>query len=702
MSDPTPRSEKTPAFGPGAGGPRPGRGPMGGGPFGGHGMGRAPVAKAKDFRGAFKRLMGLLRPQLSRIVIVMLLAVVSVGFSIAGPKILGNATNQLFRGVVGKMVGQQMGGRIPAGLTKDQLITGMRAKAQAARAAAEKVPDTARRDEAIAAADKAVQLVDMLANLDFTPGKGVDFAAIGRILALLAVVYLLSAVFAWGQSYIMAGVAQRTVYKMRKDVDEKLARLPLSYFDGHSRGDILSRVTNDIDNIANSLQQSLTQLITALFTIVGVLGMMFSISPLLAGISLLTLPVAVVITVTIAKRSQKQFALQWERTGDLNGHVEEMHTGHSVVKMFGRQEEAIEVFEERNDKLFDASFKAQFISGIIQPSMSFIGNLNYVAIAVIGGVRVASGTLSLGDVQAFIQYSRQFTMPITQTASIANVFQSAVASAERAFELLDEAEETPDTANPVHLAQATGSVTLEHVSFRYQPDEPLIDDLNLDVEPGQTVAIVGPTGAGKTTLVNLLMRFYEIDGGRILLDGIDIRELTRDRLRTTFGMVLQDAWLFGGTVRENIAYGRGEATEEHVVAAAKAAYVDHFVRTLTDGYDTKLDDETSNVSAGEKQLLTIARAFLADPEILILDEATSSVDTRTEVLIQKAMHELMKNRTSFVIAHRLSTIRDADTILVMNHGAIVEKGTHEELLAAKGFYFDLYNSQFVEAYDEAV
>jgi ATP-binding cassette subfamily B multidrug efflux pump len=372
------------------------------------------------------------------------------------------------------------------------------------------------------------------------------------------------------------------------------------------------------------------------------------------------------------------------------------------VKMFGRQEEAIQVFEERNGKLFDAAFKAQFISGIIQPAMNFVGNLNYVAIAVIGGIRVASGTLSLGDVQAFIQYSRQFTMPITQTASIANVFQSAVASAERVFELLDEAEEKPDAAEPVRLAKATGAVTLEHVSFRYKPEEPLIDDLSLDVKPGQTVAIVGPTGAGKTTLVNLLMRFYEIDGGSIKLDGVDIRDMTRDDLRTTFGMVLQDTWLFGGTIRDNIAYGRAEATEEHIVASAKAAYVDHFVRTLTEGYDTKLDDEASSVSAGEKQLLTIARAFLADPEILILDEATSSVDTRTEVLIQKAMKELMKGRTSFVIAHRLSTIRDADTILVMDHGAIVETGTHAELLAAKGFYADLYESQFVEAYDEAV
>ncbi|MFA5844385.1 MAG: ABC transporter ATP-binding protein [Coriobacteriia bacterium] len=668
MSEPTPRSEKSASFGPRPGGPRPGGGPMGGGPFGGHGIGAA-VVKPKDFGASFKRLMGQLKPQMWRIVIVMLLAIVSVSFSIAGPKLLGRATNKLFQGVIGK--------QLPADVPKAAIVQGLRAKGQD-------------------------RLADMLSAMDVTPGVGVDFPAIARILVLLAVVYLLSALFAWGQGYIMAGVAQRTVFKLRKDVDEKLARLPLSYFDGHARGDILSRVTNDIDNIANSLQQSLTQLITALFTIIGVLGMMFSISLLLACISLLTLPIALVITMTIAKRSQKQFALQWERTGDLNGHVEEMHTGHSIVKIFGRQAEAIAIFEERNDKLFDASFRAQFISGIIQPSMNFIGNLNYVAIAVIGGLRVASGTLSLGDVQAFIQYSRQFTMPIAQTASIANVFQSAVASSERVFELLDEAEEKPDTASPMRLAKATGAVALEHVSFRYKPDEPLIDDLNLDVKPGQTVAIVGPTGAGKTTVVNLLMRFYEIDEGRILLDGVDIRDMTRDDLRATFGMVLQDTWLFGGTIRDNIAYGREEATEEHIVEAAKAAYVDHFVRTLTDGYDTKLDDEAGNLSAGEKQLLTIARAFLADPEILILDEATSSVDTRTEVLIQKAMRELMKSRTSFVIAHRLSTIRDADVILVMDHGRIIETGTHEELLAAKGFYFDLYNSQFLESFDEAV
>jgi ATP-binding cassette subfamily B protein len=685
----------------GPGGPGRGRGPGGGMFGGGHGM-AGGGAKAKNFAASFRRLLGQLKPETGKIVAVMFLAIVSVAFAVAAPKILGNATNQLFSGVIGKMVGQQMGGNVPAGLTKDQVVTAMRAKVTAAQAAANALPAGPAHDSAVTAANQASQQLDMLSNMDFTPGVGVDFTAVGMIIFILIGVYVMSAAFSWGQQYIMAGVSQRTVYKMRQEIDLKIARLPLKYFDSHERGDLLSRVTNDIDNIANSLQQSLTQLISAIFTIIGVLGMMFWISWELALISLLVLPIALVGTIQIAKRSQKQFTEQWKQTGDLNGVVEEMHTGHSIVKIFGRQKEVIETFDGLNQKMYEASFKAQFISGIIQPMMNFIGNLNYVAIAVIGGVKVASGTMSLGDVQAFIQYSRQFTMPITQTASIANVFQSAVASAERVFEMLDEAEELPDTATPITLEHPTGRVTLEDVSFRYEPETPLIEDFSLDVKPGQTVAIVGPTGAGKTTIVNLLMRFYEIDHGRIALDGIDIRDMTRDNLRTTFGMVLQDAWLFGGTIRENIEYGLDGATEETMLAAAQAAYVDHFVRTLPDGYDTMLDDDASNISAGEKQLLTIARAFLADPEILILDEATSSVDTRTEVLIQKAMKRLMHGRTSFVIAHRLSTIRDADTIIVMNHGRIVEQGNHEELLAAKGFYFDLYNSQFVEAFDEAV
>jgi ATP-binding cassette subfamily B protein len=478
--------------------------------------------------------------------------------------------------------------------------------------------------------------------------------------------------------------------------------LPLSYFDGQSRGDLLSRVTNDIDNIGQTLQQSLTQLITSLLTIVGVLILMLTISWELAVISILAVPASIVVTIIIASRSQKQFVAQWASTGALNGQVEEMHTGHAIVKAFGRQEEAIEAFDRENGKLYDASYKAQFISGIIMPMMNVISNLNYVAIAVIGGVRVATGQMSLGDVIAFIQYSRQFTFPIVQTASIANVLQSAVASAERVFELLDEPEEIADPAEPVRLPTTRGAVAFEDVSFRYLPDVPLIDDLDLVVQEGQTIAIVGPTGAGKTTLVNLLMRFYELDGGRITIDGVDTRDMTRDDLRRTFGMVLQDTWLFHGTIRENIAYGRLDASEAELHAAAEAAHVDHFVRTLPDGYDTVIDDDATNLSAGEKQLLTIARAFLADPPILILDEATSSVDTRTEVLIQRAMARLMTGRTTFVIAHRLSTIRDADTILVMERGSIVEQGSHDALLARGGAYAELYRSQFAEPLAEAV
>ena len=640
------------------------------GPMGGPGgmMGGMPAEKSKDFKTSFRRLLLRLRPERPLIAIVFVLAIVSVTFAILGPKILGNATNLLFEGVLSKS--------LPAGVTPEQIIAGLRASGDNQKA-------------------------DLLASMHLVPGQGVDFGALGGILLVLIVFYALSSVFSWMQAYIMAGVTQRTVYRLRRDVDEKLGRLPLKYFDSHPRGDVLSRVTNDIDNIGQTLQQSLTQLITALLTVVGVLIMMLTISPLLALVSVLAVPLSIVVTVLIAGRSQRQFVAQWASTGSLNGHVEEMHTGHSIVKVFGRQQEAIEKFDGENQKLYDASYRAQFISGIIQPSMNFIANLNYVAIAVIGGLRVASGQLSLGDVIAFIQYSRQFTFPIIQTASIANVLQSAVASAERVFELLDEPEEIADPAAPRVLGDAVGAVTFEDVSFRYEPDKPLIDDLDLDVKAGQTVAIVGPTGAGKTTLVNLLMRFYEIDGGRITVDGIDTRELTRDDLRRTFGMVLQDTWLFHGTIRENIAYGREDATEDEIVAAAEAAHVDHFVRTLPDGYDTVIDDDATNLSQGERQLMTIARAFLADPPILILDEATSSVDTRTEVLIQRAMRRLMKGRTTFVIAHRLSTIRDADEILVMDHGHIVEQGTHEGLLAQRGFYADLYNSQFAEALADA-
>jgi len=628
-----------------------------------------PGEKARDFKGSLKRLFGYLKPHKTQLIIVMVLSIACVVLTIAGPKILGKATNILFEGVIGK--------QLPPGLGKEQIISMLKA---------------AGKD----------QMAEMVAGMNIVPGAGVDFEAIKRILLILVGIYIANALFSWLQHYIMAGISQRTVYSLRKEADAKLGRLPLKYYDSNTRGEILSRVTNDIDNIASTLQQSLTQLVTATFTVIGVLIMMFSISPLLAAIALVVLPLGVIVTLFIAKRSQKQFAEQWDSTGALNGHIEEMYTGHRIVKAFNRQQEAIDEFDKENDRLYQASFKAHFISSTIQPAMQFINNLNYVAICVIGGMKVANGVLSLGDVQAFIQYSRQFTQPIVQTASIMNVLQSTVASAERVFELLDEEEETPDTENPVVLEKVEGHVVFKNVSFRYKPDVPLIEDMSLEVKPGQTVAIVGPTGAGKTTVVNLLMRFYELDGGSISIDGVDIRDMARNDLRRLFGMVLQDTWLFNGTIRDNIAYGREDATEEEILAAARAAHVDHFVRTLPKGYDTELGDEASNISQGQKQLLTIARAFLADPDILILDEATSSVDTRTEVLIQEAMTKLMRGRTSFVIAHRLSTIRNADTILVMDNGRIVEQGNHEELMAARGFYYDLYNSQFAGAYDEAV
>jgi ATP-binding cassette, subfamily B, multidrug efflux pump len=641
------------------------RGPGGGPP--GHAL-VMPAEKARDFRGTMKRLIRTMRPERLKVGIVIVLAVISVTFAVIGPRILGHATDILFNGVVSQM--------LPPGVTQQQAIAGLRAKGED-------------------------QIADMLSSMHLDPGHGVDFTALARTLLLLVGIYALSALFGWLQQYLMAGVAQRTVFRLREAADQKLGRLPLRYFDDHPRGDVLSRVTNDLDNVAQSLQQTMTQLITAVLTIIGVLIMMLSISPLLAAISVLAVPVSFVLTIFIAKRSQKQFAAQWERTGNLNGHVEEMFTGHNVVKVFGRQRDAIERFDEHNEGLYQASFKAQFISGIIQPVMQLVSNLNYVAIAVVGGLKVANGSISLGDVQAFIQYSRQFTMPITQTASIMNILQSTAASAERVFELLDETEQEPDAAVPARLEHTKGHITLEGVSFRYVADQPLIDDLDLDVRPGETVAIVGPTGAGKTTLVNLLLRFYEIDAGRITIDGVDTRQMTRSDLRRLFGMVLQDAWLFGASIRENVAYGREGASEEEIRAASRAARVDHFVRTLPEGYDTVLDEDATAVSQGEKQLLTIARAFLADPDILILDEATSSVDTRTEVLIQQAMTELMKDRTSFVIAHRLSTIRGADIILVMDRGHIVEQGSHEELLAKRGFYHDLYVSQFAAALEEA-
>jgi len=645
------------------------RRPGGGGGFGGPGRMSMPVERPKDFRNTVRRLARRLRPERMRIAFVAVMGCASVAFTVFGPKILGSATDVLFNGVIGK--------RLPAGMTKEQAIAILRARGEG-------------------------QLADMIRGMSLTPGTGVDFGHLGKLLGLAALVYLLGAVLNWGQGYVMAGVAQRTVYRMREDVEAKLARLPLRYFDQHSHGDILSRVTNDIDNVTTTLQQGMSQLLLSMLTILGVIAMMFWISPLLAGISLITVPLSIVVTFAIARRSQVEFKAQWARTGALNGHVEEMHTGHALVQIFGRSDAAMEEFDSQNEPLYQASFKAQFLSGVIQPAMQFLANLNYVAIAVIGGYRVASGALSLGDVQAFIQYSRQFTMPITQIASQMNLLQSGVASAERVFALLDADEEEPDRDEPARLIDPQGQVDLEHVSFRYEPDQPLISDFDLSVSPGQTVAIVGPTGAGKTTIVNLLMRFYEIDEGRVLLDSIDAHDLTRDQVRRTFGMVLQDTWLFTGTIRENIAYGRDGASEQEILAAAEAAHVDHFVRTQPKGYDTVIDEDASNISAGQKQLVTIARAFVANPTILILDEATSSVDTRTEVLIQEAMARLRHGRTSFVIAHRLSTIRNADTIVVMDAGRIVEQGSHAELIAKQGFYAALYESQFTDAFVETV
>jgi ATP-binding cassette subfamily B multidrug efflux pump len=527
------------------------------------------------------------------------------------------------------------------------------------------------------------------------PGPYIDFQAVGRILAILAALYVVSSLFVFVQQITMARVAQKTVYDMRKRIQAKLARLPLKYFDSRTHGEILSRITNDVDTVSSTLQESLSRAMSSLISFVSVFAMMISISPVMTVITLLTMPLSVVITRQITMRSQRYFAGQQKALGELNGHVEEMYTGHRIIKAFGRERASIEKFKEINEELTGYGWRAQFVSGIMMPLMALVNNIGYVAVCVVGGLFVARRTLEIGDVQAFMTYSRQFTMPIVQVASIANIIQSTVAAAERVFEVLDEEEEEPDPEDAAFLEEPRGDVRMEHVRFGYSPDAVLMHDLNIDVKQGQTVAIVGPTGAGKTTLVNLLMRFYDVDGGRITVDGVDIRQMKRGHLRSLFGMVLQDAWLFSGTIRENIAYGKPGATEEEIVRAAKMALADRFIRTLPDGYDTVLKEDASNLSQGQMQLLTIARAVLADPAILILDEATSSVDTRTEVQIQRAMKNLMRGRTSFVIAHRLSTIRDADHILVMDEGNIVEQGTHRELLAKKGFYAELYNSQFV-------
>ena len=593
---------------------------------------RMPLEKAKDFKGTLKRLMEYLKPHRLQLLAVVLMSILGTGFGIAGPKIMGKAITELFEGSIGKMRG--------------------------------------------------------------VPGRGIDFDYVLRILLILGGLYVVSAFFTYLQQLIMVNVSQRTVYNMRKAVNDKLSRLPLSFFDSKTHGEILSRVVNDVDNVSGTLQQSITQMISAVVTLVGSVVMMLSISPLLTLVCIVPLPLSVIVTRFVASRSQKYFIAQQRTLGELNGHVEEMYTGHVIVKAFGREDESIKRFDEINEELYNSSWKAQFISGIIMPLMGFINNLSYVIVAVAGGILVTRRTIEIGDVQAFIQYSRQFTQPIVRTANIANIIQSTIASAERVFELLDETEETPDSKDAKVIESPRGEVAFDHVSFSYKKEAPLIEDMNINVESGQTIAIVGPTGAGKTTLVNLLMRFYEIDGGRITVDGVDIRELGRGHLRSIFGMVLQDTWLFHGTIRDNIAYGREGATFNEVVKAAKAAQAHHFIKTLPEGYDTMINEDASNISEGQKQLLTIARVILADPAILILDEATSSVDTRTEILIQRAMMDLMKGRTSFVIAHRLSTIRDADLILVMDNGSIIETGTHKELLAMNGFYADLYNSQF--------
>ncbi|MFJ8330812.1 ABC transporter ATP-binding protein [Streptomyces sp. NPDC094437] len=638
------------------------------GPMGRMMAGAGPDQHSMNFKVSVKRLLGHFKPERLTIYALLLCVVVSVGLNVVGPKILGNATDLVFAGIVGK--------QLPAGATKAEVLASMRARGEGA-------------------------LADVLRSTDFTPGKGIDFGAVGNVLLLALGVFLVAGLLMAVATRLVNRAVNRTMYRLRESVQGKLSRLPLSYFDRRQRGEVLSRATNDIDNIGQTLQQSMGQLINSLLTIIGVLAMMFWVSWILALVALVTVPLSFLIATRVGKRSQPHFVQQWRSTGKLNAHVEEMYTGHTLVKVFGRHEESAKQFAEQNDALYEAGFRAQFNSGIMQPLMMFVSNLNYVLVAVVGGLRVASGSLSIGDVQAFIQYSRQFSMPLTQVASMANLVQSGVASAERIFELLDADEQDADPVPGVRPDELRGRVALENVSFRYDPDKPLIEDLSLKVEPGQTVAIVGPTGAGKTTLVNLLMRFYEVSGGRITLDGVDIARMSRDELRAGIGMVLQDTWLFGGTIAENIAYGASrDVTQGEIEEAARAAHADRFVRTLPDGYDTVIDDEGTGVSAGEKQLITIARAFLSDPVILVLDEATSSVDTRTEVLIQKAMAKLADGRTSFVIAHRLSTIRDADTILVMENGSLVEQGTHSELLGAEGAYARLYQAQFAQAVAE--
>lgn len=621
----------------------------------------APAQRAERFWPSARRLLGRLRPERPRLLLAAVLAALSVAFSVIGPMLIGRATDTIFSGAVGQ--------HLAAGATQQQVVARERAAGH-------------------------VHLAEMLARMHLVPGKGIDFGSLASTLLEVLALYLASAAFLWMQGYMLNDTVQAVVLKLRADVEAKIHRLPLRYFDGQARGELLSRVTNDIGNISQSLQQSLSQVLTALLTLTGVVGMMLVISPLLALVALVTIPLALVMTRFIGRRTQRHFAAIWKRTGELNAQIEEAFSGHEVVKVFGRQREAAQRFDAKNRQLCEAGFAAQFISGLVMPAMMFVGSLNYVLIAIIGGLRVATGGMTLGAVQAFIQYSRTFNRPLTQIASLAGTLQSGVASAERVFDVLDEGELRVEPETPARPPALQGRVEFEHVSFRYRPETPLIEDLSLTAEPGHTIAIVGPTGAGKTTLVNLIMRFYELDGGRITLDGVDIASMHRDELRARIGMVLQDAWLFHGTIRDNIRYGRPDAAEAEVLEAARATFVDRFVRSLPEGYDTVLDEQSGNLSAGQKQLITIARAFLIRPALLILDEATSDVDTRTEVQVQHAMAALRRNRTSFVIAHRLSTIRDADLILVMREGRIVEQGTHAALLARGGAYRDLYQAQF--------
>ncbi len=619
------------------------RGPGGHGPMGGHPG--VPGEKAKNFKGTMKRLLRYLKPFLPSVIVVLIFAVASTVFMIVGPTLLGNATTEIFNGVMGKLAGTS---------------------------------------------------------------AGINFEAVGSTLLLLLLLYLVSALFSYFQNFLMTGVSMKLTYRFRREISEKINRLPLSYFDTRTHGEVLSRVTNDVDTVSNSLNQSLTQLITAATSIIGVLIMMLRISWLLTLVTVIIIPVALLLVSAIVKRSQKYFIGQQRYLGEVNGHVEEMYAGHNVMKAFNGEEKSIEKFDGLNEKLYKVAWKSQFLSGLMMPVMGFVGNLGYVAVCVLGGFlavqdlvffggAVTVGRIAVGDIQAFIQYVRLFNQPITQTMNIANVFQSTAAAAERVFEFLNEPEEIPEKENPVHPGEIQGHVEFKNVHFGYLPEKTIINDFSAEVQPGRKVAIVGPTGAGKTTMVKLLLRYYDVNGGAILLDGHDIRDFRRDELRDAFGMVLQDTWLFKGTIMENIRYGRLSASDEEVVAAAKAAHADHFIRTLPDGYQMEINEESSNISQGQKQLLTIARAILADPAVLILDEATSSVDTRTEVRIQRAMENLMKGRTSFIIAHRLSTIRDADIILVMRDGDIVEQGSHDELIAKNGFYAALYNSQFESA-----